>query len=790
MSEHSEHKDVLVLAATRTDVELDLVRRWVDQEVRTDPRYASVEVIRIPARSGSDADYAALDERLRSRSVGDPDLLILPAHVVWRPGEKDGHRRVAVTDLVRGRNPYSPSTRQQRSIAASDPDRSPVIAGRPGGVFYLRERYGETLAGAEASDLGFARYIARRARLALERADRTVLGPEFRSPGFLTEEILQSPRFRAGLHEVAQRIGAEEATEAKAEDILDELATGWGRLFVDLIPRIDRMVFQRGFDPTVDVVPEEIDRLRSTIAAHPVIFLWSHRSNLDTPVLNVVLHEEGLPLPHLFAGINMAFGPMGPILRRCGTIFIRRSFGGDELYKYVLKEFVGYLTEKRFNLSWSIEGGRSRTGKMLPPKLGLLGYTAEAYLAGRTDDIFLQPVSIGFDQLHEIGEYAAYAKGGRKSAEGLGWLFGFIKAQGERNFGKIYVRFGEPVSMRAMLGAPGGETTTDPEARKLALQKTAFEVAWRINKATPVTPVALVTTLLLGTRGMGLTTSQVTTALIGALDYLDRREVSLVSSAENLRTEDGLRQTLGALSGPGGIVTRVEGARSEVWLIAPENQLAATFYRNSIIHVFLVSALCEIAIVLAVQGAEGEERIAAFWTWAERLRDLLKFEFYFKDRADFREAMALEVARSGEDWEQRLSSPGVDLSSLLAQRAPLTASFMIRPFIEAYLIVGDVLERTPLPVDKATVVKESLALGEQYLAQKRIESAEPVSTLLFETGLKVAENQKLLEDVPEHAARVEAFVDELERIQAAIVQIERLTFDLFGSVRRQARSAS
>jgi glycerol-3-phosphate O-acyltransferase len=222
--------------------------------------------------------------------------------------------------------------------------------------------------------------------------------------------------------------------------------------------------------------------------------------------------------------------------------------------------------------------------------------------------------------------------------------------------------------------APGGETTTDADVRKLALQKTAFEVAWRINKATPVTPVALVTTLLLGTRGMGLTTSQVTTALGGVLDFFESRGVSIVSSAANLRTEEGVRQTLGALSGTGGIVTRVEGARSEVWLIEPKNQLAATFYRNSIIHVFLVSALCEIALVLALRTAQGDARVTAFWTWAERLRDLLKFEFYFKDRADFRAAMALEVARGGADWGSNSATRVLPLVRC-SRSASMTASF-------------------------------------------------------------------------------------------------------------------
>ena len=121
----------------------------------------------------------------------------------------------------------------------------------------------------------------------------------------------------------------------------------------------------------------------------------------------------------------------------------------------MLREYVGYVLEKRFNLSWSIEGTRSRTGKMLPPRLGLLSYAADAYLQGRVDDIMLLPVSITFDQLHEIAEYADYARGGQKKPEGFGWLYGFIKAQGARHYGKIYVRFGEPVSLSAFLGPPG-----------------------------------------------------------------------------------------------------------------------------------------------------------------------------------------------------------------------------------------------------------------------------------------------------------------------------------------------
>ena len=137
-------------------------------------------------------------------------------------------------------------------------------------------------------------------------------------------------------------------------------------------------------------------------------------------------------------------------------ICIRRSTADDPLYKYVLREYVGYVLEKRFNLSWSIEGTRSRTGKMLPPWLGLLSYAADAYLQGRVDDIALLPVSITFDQLHEIVEYAEYARGAAKKPEGFGWLYGFIKAQGARHYGKVYVRFGEPVLLELVPGPVSG----------------------------------------------------------------------------------------------------------------------------------------------------------------------------------------------------------------------------------------------------------------------------------------------------------------------------------------------
>ena len=272
---------------------------------------------------------------------------------------------------------------------------------------------------------------------------------------------------------------------------------------MDLIPSLGRAIFSRGFDPNIDYDRGEVEQMRRALENHPAVLLFSHRSYLDGVIVPVAMQENRLPPVHTFAGINLSFGLMGPLMRHSGVIFIRRKLD-DPLYKYVLRQFVGYIVEKRFNLTWSIEGTRSRTGKMLPPKLGLLAYVADAYLEGRSDDILLQPVSISFDQLHETAEYAGLRRAAvRRRPRACPGSTTSSRRRASATTARSHVRFPEAVSMREYLGEPHGPMTTDEAAKRLAMQKMAFEVAWRILQATPVNATALVSALLLTTAGSG-----------------------------------------------------------------------------------------------------------------------------------------------------------------------------------------------------------------------------------------------------------------------------------------------
>ncbi|MCP9273403.1 glycerol-3-phosphate 1-O-acyltransferase [Mycolicibacterium arenosum] len=762
--------DALVLAAVSSPAEREMLGDWLTQQRGKHPE-ARIEVLELPADADPPPGVLA---RLVELLEADEDRSVVPARVFWIPGGLP--TRSKVVSLLSGRDTYRPPQILQHRILKRDSTRARVVAGEPAKVADLRQAWSDATIAENPRE--FARFVIRRATLAIERVELRLLGPEYKSPRLMKPEILASNRFREGLEEIPG------ATVDKAGAMLDELSTGWSRFSVDLIPSLGRAIFSRGFDPNVDYDRDEVEAMRRSLENHPAVLLFSHRSYLDGVIVPVAMQENRLPPVHTFAGINLSFGFMGPLMRHSGVIFLRRKLD-DPLYKYVLRQFVGYIVEKRFNLSWAIEGTRSRTGKMLPPKLGLLAYVADAYLDGRSDDILLQPVSISFDQLHETAEYAAYARGGEKTPEGLSWMYKYIKAQGERSYGKIYVRFPAAVSMREYLGEPGGPMTTDEAAKRLAMQKMAFEVAWRILRATPVNASALVSALLLTTRGVALTLDQLHHTLQDSLDYLQRKQTPMTNSALRLRTPDGVRAAVDALSG-GHPVTRVDGGREPVWLIEPRDEHEAAFYRNTLIDAFLETSIVDLALAHAAR-ADGN-RLEAFWTQALRLRDLLKFDFYFADSAAFREHLAEELSWH-DDWEASVEAGGEQIYSLLRAKRPLIAGAMLRPFFEAYEIVADVLRDASPDIGEKELTELALGVGRQYIAQTRVHSNESVSALLFATARQVMADQKLLMRAADLAERRQRFLQELRDILGDMTKVERISREQFFARELQRRPA-
>ena len=769
----SNGRRVVLLLDASSALERRLLEEWIRRHRPQEPGAGAVDVIPIPPSRRRRARSAKLDPRLEAALAEGDDPLLAPLRVAWLPREQaDGSRSVSWRDLLRGGDPRDPPAWRQRLILARHRERCHIVAGEPAPLSELRQRW-RAAGGVEAALTGgLADFVARQAELALERAERRLRGARYKVPRLVAEDILARPSFRGGVARLARQLGRpEDAVAADAARYLREIAAAASPTMIDLAAQLYRFLWTRAYDELC----YERGRLEEVAALsqrHPVVYLPTHKSNLDHPSLQWILYENGLPPNHTAGGINMNFFPIGPLVRRAGVFFIRRSFKDNEVYKLVLRHYIDYLIEKRFSLEWYLEGGRSRSGKLLPPRFGLLAYVVDAYRRGQSDDVYLIPVSIAYDQIQDVGDYVAEQRGAAKHRESFGWFVGLVRRL--QRGGRIHVRFGEPLSLAKALGPPNPAAEPNPDEQSLDLQKLAFDVCVRINQATPITATSLVTLALLGVGDQALSIDETVRSLERIVEYVERRQLPTVGDLD-LRGREGVRRALDELVRTGVVASFAEGPEA-VYRIADDAHLTAAYYRNTVIHFFVTGAIAELALLFAAGDGVADRR-GAFFEEALRLRDLLKFEFFFPDRERFLAELRREIAGHDPDWERRLEEGPEEIYALVRRFRPLAAHRVARPFLESYRIVADALVHwgPERPIDRAELLKNCLALGKQYTLQRRIRSAESVSKSYFETALRLADNYKLLgSDGEELAERRRAFATELASAVRRIDAIDAL----------------
>lgn len=578
--------------------------------------------------------------------------------------------------------------------------------------------------------------LHRRTTQAQDLARHPVNSEQDEIPLLVCEEITASTRYRCGIRELADRLQLPPHDVARrARTYLREMAAGQNRLAVDVWGRLGAYL-ARAY--RIDITRARLDEVRRLGRRHPLVFLPAHRSYLDPLVLRPALLRNGFPPNHVLAGINLSFWPLGPLERRSGYVFIRRTLAGDEIYKWVLRQYLGYVLRKGFNLEWYVEGGRSRTGKLGPPRYGLLTYLAEAFCDGGVDDVCIIPVSITYDQLYEVGALEAEARGAAKEPENLPWIVGYVRAQGSRR-GQVHLAFGKPLSLAGELGSDWAILPL--QQRRHAVQRLGTEVMHRINSVTPITATGLVTLCLLGAGGRALTVADIQALLDPLLGYVGRR--NLPTAAEpSLKGTGGIGRVLEVLIA-GGVITCYAQGTEPVYQVAENQVLAAAFYRNNIIHYLVNRALAELVLQAAAEE-HYQDPVADGRQEALRLRELLKFEFFFSDKRTFRQEIRSELTLLDERWTELLGSPEA-AGELLERARPHLAHRVLASYVEAYLVVADRLAARPghEPIEDKPFLDECLDVGRQLLMQQRISSSESLSVELFATGLQLARHRGL-----------------------------------------------
>ena len=587
----------------------------------------------------------------------------------------------------------------------------------------------------------------------------------------IVQDILQTERFRDGVSDLATELGRPR----------DEVEREAVRAFGEMIARHDPTavaaykgigaLFSRRY--RVDVDHEALNRLRELDREHALLWLPSHRSYLDMFYLEQVAQDAGIRPAFVLGGDNLDFWPIGPILRRAGVLYIRRDTHDAPIYRFALRTYLGYIVATGQNLTWSIEGGRSRMGKLRPPRYGALRYVVDAVRNSQGPDPMVVPVSVVYEQLAEVAAMTAEALGGSKKPEGIGWLLRFARTQPGR-VSTVRIDFGEPMPLRARIA----ELDRDPRAKGQEVERLALEVCHRINRVTPAIPTAVVTLALLGAE-RALTLNETIEALTPIISYLTSHPTTPHMLGSELKDAGWVRSTLDQLT-DAGVLHRFTGGDETVWHIAPEQHLVAAFYRNTLIHLLVNRSIAELAMFMAREHATGDLR-ESIWNHAMSLRQLLKFDFFFASRAEFSDELIAEVSLIDSAWEGRqVREPIVTRAQIdlwFERSKPHLAHIILRPFFDAYRVVADQLARWPhdREVDEELLLERCLGFGQQQVLQAKLHSAESVTLELFRNALKLADNKGVLKGTGREVyERRRVFADNLRGIIEDLETLARM----------------
>lgn len=679
-------------------------------------------------------DLTRLAERLDA--AGD-DCLVVPVRVAWRISRFDKERPLRLRDLLFG-DPRMPGSLRARLILLRDRRRAQCLLGEPATVADLRARFEEATGGAIGGSTdndpsaAFAPWVARQATLTLEVEERGVRGTRYKVPRLVADSIASSPRFRAEIAALAAEQGRpRREVVAEARKYMKELISTPSALFLDLRARLERFMMTQGYDKGFLCDPAELETMREMIRTRPTVFLFTHKTYLDGITPNALAYDNDMTMLHSFGGINLDFFGIGTLFRRSGMIFIRRSFQDLPTYKVVLRLYIAWLLEKRFPMSWALEGTRSRLGKLMPPKYGILKYVVDAAHHGGIENLHIVPFVTSFDLIRDVEEYAEEQTGRTKKPESFTWFLGYLKSLREP-MGRVRIDLGAPVVLPV---AP------DPEDRR-ALERIAFDASVSANRVTPLTVTAVMCMVLLGTAPRGATAEELARITHYIADWAKARGIRLSDELDNF-DRAAIRATADTLVNSGLILRNDEGSET-VYTIEPSKHPMASYYRNSVIHHFLPKTLIELAL-FRLQEDEPEDAPARFWAEIERLRDLFKFEFFYQPREIFRREIEEELDRTDGQWAAHLNGGPRGIRSLIARFQPLVGHAALLPFVEAYIVVFELLVRLKdgEVLSQADCVAQGLVEGRQAYMLRRISSEASIGKILFENGYKLATHMEL-----------------------------------------------
>lgn len=466
-----------------------------------------------------------------------------------------------------------------------------LIAGRNNLIRFSNPMSFRYMSDKHGNDEKAAQKLMRIARFHFHRQTIAVTGPRLMHRQQMFTALFANPSIKRMIDDEVTNKGQDRAkVEKEALAIMNEIAGDYR----DSMIRVGERILHRLWNRLYNGLEINNGKVLRDLAqeGHEIIYVPCHRSHMDYLLLTYVIYHQGVVTPRIAAGINLSFWPAGPIFRKAGAFFIRRTFKGNRLYSTIFREYLGLLFERGYSVKYYTEGGRSRTGRLLNPKTGMLAMTIQSLLRGIDRPLTLVPVYLGYEHVMEVGTYHKELSGSKKKNESILGVFKAIKNL--RNYGKGYVNFGTPININQFLNeqVPLWKDDIDPiDPQKPSwltpsVNTLADKIMTSVNESAALNAVAVVALILHAAENKALAQAE----LESQIDFfLDVQRKAPYSKLLTMPQETGKELLAHVIS-----LNKVTVEHDSFGAIISLDESAALemrYYRNNILHCYMVPAL-------------------------------------------------------------------------------------------------------------------------------------------------------------------------------------------------------
>ena len=625
--------------------------------------------------------------------------------------------------------------------------------------------FGEPLRLREAlqegrSEQRSVRRVLRNLRTSLRVQRASALGPDLSHRRTLVAQLLKTAAVRRVMRREMQARGySRRIALLAARKYAIEIAANYSQSFVRFMSVVLGWLWNRLYDG-VDF--EHVEKLNEIADGAEIIYVPCHRSHMDYLLLSYVIYRKGFAVPHVAAGINLNLPVIGRFLRKGGAFFLRRSFKGDALYATVFAKYLGFMMARGHSLEYFIEGGRSRTGRLLAPRTGMLSMTLRAYLEHPTRPVVFMPVYFGYERIVEGRTYIGELSGAPKEKESVLGLLKATVSVLRSKLGKVHVNLGEPIALDELLcrhnpdwrraapdaresppGAAPGTSDARPGWLNDAVTDLAARINIEINAAAAVTSINLVAMAILATPRQALPEGdlerqvELYQRLLGDAPYGPLVTVTADSGAQMIRYAEAM-----------GLLQRQTHSLGDIMRMHAENAVLATYYRNNILHLFAMPSLVACCFV-----SNARMRTADIHRLVWRVYPYIAAELYLRwDEASigsvvdslldtFARFNLLEADAERGEWQRPAST------SLDAIRLSLLAQATIQTVERYYLAIALLLQAGSGRITQAALEQRCHWMAQRMSVLYGLNSPEFFDKSLFRNFIDLLRRRNVIQAV-------------------------------------------